>query len=330
MIPLDKLARLPRHQRLRKAEKILAAAERQLAAGPQLAAERGMGAGAGGAAGPGEKAGGAEGLAADCLAYLAELLALLAGDGEFSPAERRVFEEAARGFEREFGQDARRRPSPPAGVSGSRRALNAARHVLLASTGRYPADWDLIDGEALDGAARRVFPGMRVYLEDIRSPFNVGAMFRAAESFGVERLLLSPLCADPRHRRALRTAMGCVDVLPWERAELAELLGPWRREGETGGALEGPGETEPCFALETGGLDIAEFAFPPRGLLIAGSEELGVSPQALERADASLGRLSIRTWGAKGSLNVSVAFGIALQRWAEVLAGAPAGCQCQN
>jgi TrmH family RNA methyltransferase len=149
---------------------------------------------------------------------------------------------------------------------------------------------------------------MQVYLEDIRSPFNVGAMFRAAESFGVEKLWLSPLCADPRHRRALRTAMGCVDVLPWERAELPDAPGP-RGQAE-----------ERCFALETGGVDIADFAFPSGGILIAGSEELGVSPGALERADASLGRLSLRTWGAKGSLNVSVAFGIALQRWAEALA----------
>jgi TrmH family RNA methyltransferase len=274
MIPLDKLARLPRHQRLRKAERILAVAERQHAAG--------------------------EGFPADYPAYLAGLLGLLAADGEFTAPERRVFEEAALSSG----------PSAP-GASGFRRALNAARHVLLAATGRYPADWDFIDGEGgLDGRARRVFPGTRLYLEDIRSPFNVGAMFRAAESFGVEKLWLSPLCADPRHRRALRTAMGCVDALPWERAEPEDALGP--RAGE---------EPLPCFALETGGLDIADFAFPRRGTLIVGSEELGVSPGALERADASLGRLTIRTWGAKGSLNVSVACGIALQRWAEALAG---------
>jgi TrmH family RNA methyltransferase len=150
---------------------------------------------------------------------------------------------------------------------------------------------------------------MRVYLEDIRSPFNVGAMFRAAESFGVEKLWLSPRCADPGHPRARRTAMGCVDILPWERAEAEDPPGP-RRAGD---------EEDRCFALETGGVDIAGFVFPRRGMLIAGSEELGVSPAALERADASLGRLSIRTYGAKGSLNVSVAFGIALQRWAEAL-----------
>jgi TrmH family RNA methyltransferase len=280
MIPVDKLARLPRHQRLRKAEKILAAAEGRLA---------------GGGAGPGGTP-----KAAVPAAYLAELLGFLAEDGEFDPPRRRVFEEAAL---------ACHAPDMDDQDPGVLRSLNAAGHVLRAATGRYPADWDFIDGEgALDGAKRRVFPGMGVYLEDIRSPFNVGAMFRAAESFGVEKLWLSPLCADPRHRRAQRTAMGCVDILPWEREALE------RVPGSGGGAVS-------CFALETGGEDIADFVFPPEGLLIVGSEELGVSPAALERADASLGRLSIRTHGAKGSLNVSVACGIALQRWAEVLAG---------
>jgi TrmH family RNA methyltransferase len=53
--------------------------------------------------------------------------------------------------------------------------------------------------------------------------------------------------------------------------------------------------------------------------MIAGSEELGVSPAALAAADASLGRVSIRTYGAKGSLNVSTAFGIVMQAWVAAL-----------
>ncbi|MDR0589092.1 MAG: TrmH family RNA methyltransferase, partial [Spirochaetaceae bacterium] len=156
----------------------------------------------------------------------------------------------------------------------------------------------------LDPQKRRSFPGVGIYLEDIRSPFNVGAIFRTAESFGAEKLYLSPLCADPLHPRAARTAMGCVAILPWERLSAG-----------LDAALAGP-----CFALETGGRALKNFPFPPRGVMILGSEELGVSPPALALADSSLGRLSIPTWGAKGSLNVSVAFGIAMQAWAAALA----------
>jgi TrmH family RNA methyltransferase len=53
--------------------------------------------------------------------------------------------------------------------------------------------------------------------------------------------------------------------------------------------------------------------------MIVGSEELGVSPEALRKADASLGRVSIPTIGAKGSLNVAVAFGIAMQSWLQFI-----------
>jgi TrmH family RNA methyltransferase len=308
MIPLDKLARLPRHQRLRKAEKILAAVERQLRAGLPLRVELPLRTEHPFDPGRGAETGGTP-AAAVPPAYLAELLGFLAGDGEFSPPQRQVFEEAALACRAPGLPPA---PDAPA-LPDPLRTVNAACHALRAATGRYPADWDFTDGEgALDGTRRRVFPGMWVYLEDIRSPFNVGAMFRAAESFGVEKLWLSPLCADPRHRRAQRTAMGCVDILPWERETLEGI--PPRAAGPGGGT-----GLVPCFALETGGS--ADFVFPPEGLLIVGSEELGVSPAALERADASLGRLSIRTYGAKGSLNASVAYGIALHQWAEALAG---------
>jgi TrmH family RNA methyltransferase len=93
--------------------------------------------------------------------------------------------------------------------------------------------------------------------------------------------------------------MGCVDMLPWERAENLAGLG-----------------TGPFLALETGGVPLPEFRFPDGAVLLAGSEELGLSPEALELADASLGRVTIPVYGVKGSLNVSVAFGIVMQAWA--------------
>jgi len=183
------------------------------------------------------------------------------------------------------------------------RWINAVRHELLAKTGRLPADWDFIDHEGkLDPAKRRPFPGMAVYLEDIRSPFNVGAMFRTAEYFGAEKVWLSPACADPLHPRALRASMGCVEALPWERtADITDRT------------------TDGIFTLETGGTPLAEFTFPKRGVLAAGSEELGVSPALLARADSSLGRVSIPGYGAKASLNVSAAFAIAMCAWAGAL-----------
>ncbi|MDR3123522.1 MAG: TrmH family RNA methyltransferase [Treponema sp.] len=273
MIPLHKLKQLPRSQRLRKIAKLFAEAEYRLSLGDAPSPEN--------------------------TAYLRDALALLAGGDGFSPAAREAINAAAHVLQTAASDE----------TTSLGFALNTVRHILYAETGRQTADWDFIDhGGVLDGRKRRVFPGVRVYLEDIRSPYNVGAMFRSAESFGVEKLFLSPLCADPGHPRARRTAMGCVDILPWERLPA---------KPETAAPFDGP-----VFALETGGTDIARFPFPATALMIVGSEELGVSPEGLAKADASLGRVSIPTYGAKGSLNAAAAFAIALHSWAAALARA--------
>ena len=203
------------------------------------------------------------------------------------------------------GEEARREARALAAAAGSgfspnelRRALNRTRHALLARLGAEPAEWDLLaPGGELDTAARRVFP-IVIYLEEIRSPFNVGAMFRTAEAFGVERVLLSPATASPLHPRAQKTARGAVAVLPWEQAALDSLTG-------RGGLV----------ALELNGTAVECFRFPPRGVLLVGSEELGLSPAALSLAEGSAGRVSVPMAGAKRSLNVAVAFGIVLQAW---------------
>jgi TrmH family RNA methyltransferase len=176
-----------------------------------------------------------------------------------------------------------------------RRACNEARHHMLRLTGRDAADWDLLGSAGLSSEARRVLPGFRVYLEDVRSPFNVGSVFRSAEAFGVAEILLSPFCADPGHPRAERSAMGTTRTVPWRRAALSD--------------LEGLG---PPVALELGGEPLDSFPFPERGVLAVGSEELGLSPDLLARCRH---RVSIPMGGAKASLNLGVAFGIAARAW---------------
>ena len=282
MIPLYKLEKLPRTQKLRKIAKIFTMAENRLC----MAAKKEI-----------------EIFTPAEIVFFTDAADLLASDAIFPQEAQTAFKSAALVFKQAVHAPGNSR----AGVQ-IRRALNSVKHLLLTATGRDQADWDFTahDG-SLAPAGRQTFEGMWVYMEDIRSPFNVGAMFRTAESFGVEKIILSPFCADPLHRRAQRTAMGCIDIVPWERRELFA-------------STETPLPC-PVFALETGGIPINEFPFPRRGMLIAGSEELGVSPHALAAVDASAGRVSIPIHGAKASLNVSVAFGIALQAWARVLGG---------
>lgn len=187
------------------------------------------------------------------------------------------------------------------------RLCNLARNHLLAIIGTFPAEWDLViaphaSPKDENGLVRQreFFPGVCVYAEDIRSPFNIGSIFRSAEAMGAHKVYISPFCIDPNHPRAIRSGMGCIETLGWERKSLDQL----------------PSDI-PIFALETGGCDINEFVFPKEGICIIGSEELGVSPEALKKA--TYGRVSIPMKGLKASLNVGVAYGILMQKWVESL-----------
>jgi len=264
MIPLNKLAKLAPRHRMRKAALVLGQVERELmraAAGAQAEADG----------------------AAALERYAAALGSLIAAEAEAPEAARSLAAALA-----------------AAEGPGLLRAVDALRHELLAVSGQAPADWDLIDPATgrPDPAGRRVRAGMRAYLEDLRSPFNVGAVFRTADAFGLEELILSPRSADPLHPRAQRSAMGAVGLVPWRRADPG---------------CVGSEELGPAFALELGGVPIDEFEFPERGLVVLGSEELGVSPELLSRC--GLGKVSIPMSGAKGSLNAAVAFGILVHAW---------------
>lgn len=187
------------------------------------------------------------------------------------------------------------------------RLCNCARNHLLSIIGIFPAEWDLVIAphknlQEEDGTVKQrdFFPGVCVYAEDIRSPFNIGSIFRSAEAMGADKVYISPHCIDPTQPRAIRSGMGCIETMGWERLSLDEL----------------PADL-PVFALETGGTDINDFKFPEKGICIIGSEELGISPEALSKA--TYGRVTIPMKGLKASLNVGVAFGILMQKWVEFL-----------
>jgi tRNA G18 (ribose-2'-O)-methylase SpoU len=78
----------------------------------------------------------------------------------------------------------------------------------LASLHRKP----LPEAPALAAAARRV-----VVLEDLVDHANVGAIFRCAAALGVDAVFLSPRCADPLYRRAVKVSMGAVFAIPYAR-----------------------------------------------------------------------------------------------------------------
>jgi TrmH family RNA methyltransferase len=264
MFPLKKLLELSPKTRLRKVARILQAAEAVSAGAGRLDVE-----------------------------YLGELARLLA-----SEAPEAIRQDAAR-LQEELSGELNSASLRTLGLSRIVRRLNALRNDILRELHAEPAEWDLVNPATglLSRAGVRILP-LRVYLEDMRSPYNVGSIFRTAEAFGAEKVLLSPRTPLPNHPRASKAAMRSEHVLPWEVVDLEALRG-----------------TEGLFALELGGTPLGRFSFPHAGTVLLGSEELGLSPEALELADAGLGRVSIPLAGAKKSLNVAVAFGILMQAW---------------
>ena len=173
--------------------------------------------------------------------------------------------------------------------------------AVLVRLGAEPSDWDFRDDEGNLNENDRVVQDKVLVLDRIRSPYNVGAIFRSAEAFGISRIILVEGTASPAHVRAERTSRGTTDVIPWEYLSEAEVVSFLRQY-----------DSSEVIALELGGVSINEFSFPKRGAAVLGSEEFGISPEVLSCCGS---RVSIPMGGAKGSLNVSVAAGILLQRW---------------
>ena len=169
-------------------------------------------------------------------------------------------------------------------------------YLVLRLLGEEPADWDVVgeDGR-LDPSSRIVRPHS-LFLDRVRSPYNIGAVFRSAESFCVDHVYLRQGCGDLDSPRCMRTSRGTVDLVPHSVVDDLSVL-----------------EDRTVFALELGGVPLEEFDFPDDGICVLGGEEDGVSPDVLALCSS---RVSIEQFGAKGSINVSVAAGILLHAWA--------------
>ena len=179
--------------------------------------------------------------------------------------------------------------------------LEDQSQALLAKLGAEPSDWDFTDQSGALDETQRIVQDKVLVLDRIRSPYNVGAIFRSAEAFGVSKIILVEGTASPEHVRALRTSRGTTAVIPWS----------FMSEKDVVSFLE-TYDPQNVIALELGGISINEFSFPSSGVAVLGSEEFGISSAVLSCCKS---RVSIPMGGAKGSLNVSVAAGILLQRW---------------
>lgn len=140
-----------------------------------------------------------------------------------------------------------------------------------------------------------------VLLHDVRSAHNVGSVFRTADAFRVAEVLLSGYTPGPFDKKVHKTALGAESTVPWRRVDdvAAELI-----------RLKNLGVTLAALELTDDSLDIRDFPAPSAPLLLlAGNEVDGIPQSLLEHCRIAL---EIPQYGAKQSLNVSVAVAVAL------------------
>lgn len=146
-------------------------------------------------------------------------------------------------------------------------------------------------------------PTLEVVLDNVRSTFNVGAIFRTADGAGVKKIHLCGITPSPTNLKVHKTALGAENSMPYElHKNTLDTLTTLKEAGRRIWALE---ETE--SALNVQNISLSQSS--PATVLVVGNEIVGVDPDVLAICDL---HLRIPMAGIKGSLNVAVAFGIAV------------------
>lgn len=148
---------------------------------------------------------------------------------------------------------------------------------------------------------------IHVVLDNIRSAYNVGSMFRTADACAVEHIHLCGMSAHPPHPKIEKTALGAHDYIPWTYYE------------RTTRALEGlrdRGITVVAIEVTPEAVDHVAYEWPQPVAVVFGNEVTGINDRVMRRCDAAV---KIPMLGYKNSINVATAFGVILfeilRRW---------------
>lgn len=173
------------------------------------------------------------------------------------------------------------------------KSLSNQYHWHLARAGHSLKEHNLLPHiRTGDRTPQSGFPETAIYLDNVRSAYNVGSILRTAEALRIGKVYFSPKTPFIGNEKVDRTAMGAAQIVPcFQNIPLSSL-------------------PRPIIALDTSdeALSVSDFLFPETFTLILGNEEYGISNESLQCADYLI---QIPLLGAKNSLNVACAFAIA-------------------
>lgn len=153
-----------------------------------------------------------------------------------------------------------------------------------------------------------------VVLDDVRSLYNVGSVFRSADAFRVEAIYLCGITATPPHPEIHKTALGGEDSVDWRYFETAEeAVEQLHRDGYFVYSIE---QVQGSTKLQNLKLNASQAPMTSQTAIIFGNEVKGVKQSVVDMSD---GCLEIPQFGTKHSLNVSVTAGIVIWEFARHL-----------
>lgn len=149
-----------------------------------------------------------------------------------------------------------------------------------------------------------------IVLDNVRSMHNVGAIFRTADAFLLEKIVLCGITPQPPHREIHKAALGATESVDWiYEQSISEALENLKKENYQ---ILGIEQTSDSKIISDYSINKDE-----KYALVLGNEVDGLSDEALELYDAFL---EIPQLGTKHSLNVSVCGGIVMWEFFKSLA----------
>ena len=149
-------------------------------------------------------------------------------------------------------------------------------------------------------------------LDNIRSLYNVGSIFRTSDGIRLAGLYLTGYTPRPPRKEIEKTALGATATVPWSYVkDPLEAVAGLKSRGVRICALEHTDRSVPYHSLAPGDFPLC---------LIVGNEISGVSPALIAASDCAV---EIPMIGMKQSLNAAVAYGIAAFEFMRILGGAP-------
>jgi RNA methyltransferase, TrmH family len=134
--------------------------------------------------------------------------------------------------------------------------------------------------------------GLTLALDGVQDPGNVGAILRIADWFALDRVLLSPDCADLFSQKVINASMGSFARVTVHVTALPEALA---------------GCKAPVLGCDLAGDDVHAFVFPRDAVVVIGSEGRGISSAVASHLSR---RITIPRFGGAESLNAAVAAAI--------------------